>query len=141
LIKIVSGNFEALKTEMKQANIAKREEIKALKKEHKGERVVPNHVQEKVNELEFLQKRMYAPSKVLPVKVDGFVINFKAFKSFMKKIEKLEKEAEIINDGVRVTYRTGPGTKGHVDFIDLSKHFIGFEYVPTAIIQEELLKS
>lgn len=135
-MKIVEGSFEKIKPEMEKAKRILAEEIKRLKKKHKAEKVLPSSVQERLDNLAYLEN-LYSSSKMLPVRIEGIVINYKIFASFMKKLEGLKTSIMVLPDGVVVQYWK-QGTlnhgKGVLKLYDLSSYFENFEHVPNAVL-------
>lgn len=138
MLKIKSGSFEDLKKEMKQANQAKKADIKVIKKKIK---VVKPDVQTKmlmnknIEKLEAFTKTMYVSSKVLPVKIGSIVLNYKAYCAFAKKIEGLRKTESLTDDLLKIKYKTGEHSRGYVEFTDLSSYFEGFQHIPRAVLK------
>ncbi len=139
MLEIVNGSFESLKKEMKQASQSKKDEIKAIKKRMK---VIKPDIQNKllmqknIEKLEVFTKIMFVPSKVLPVKMGSIVINYKAYRAFVKKIENFPKEEALVGDILRIEYKTGEHSKGYVEFADLSSYFDGFNHIPVAVLAD-----
>lgn len=140
MLKIVSGSFEDLKREMKQASDLKKQEIKSWKKKLKDSKSNTDKrlaIERNIEKEEKFTKIMFVPSKVLPVKVGGIVINYKAYQSFVKKIERLESQISLSGGCLRIDYKTGRYSKGYVEFADLREYFEGFVSLPEAKIIEK----
>jgi hypothetical protein len=80
---VVTEFVEKIKAEMKEASKVTAENINNLKKPYK--RIgIPAHVQRKIADLEF-KVNLYSVSKVLPVRIEGVIINYKIYSAFIKK--------------------------------------------------------
>ncbi|MFT4415300.1 hypothetical protein ACLM5H_15675 [Fredinandcohnia humi] len=135
-IKVI-GDFEKVKSEMKKANKSISDEIKAIKKPYR--RNTPHHVQHRIDYLAS-KGRIYSVSKVLPVRIDGIVINFKLYEAFMKKLKDFETNVLSTPEGIVVQYwkrRSLAQGKGLFKLYDLNKYFKGFEHIPNAEIVED----
>lgn len=134
---VVKGDFEKVKAEMKEASKANTDKIKSLKKDQKARvkaKIAPStKVAREINSLEAFQE-MYKVSKVLPVRLRGQVINYKAYEALTKKL-KNKPLTQILKQGFRVEYQTGPDSKGWIEFADLSQYFKGFKHIPEAEVE------
>lgn len=132
----VNSDFDSIKTEMKKMNRAMKEAIKIIKKPYKRNEKMSQEDQLKIEKLGY-KVNMCSTSKVIPVKVDGIVINYKIYSSFIKKLDGLKTSAFVQNDGLVVQYWK-PGTlnqgKGILKLYDLSSYFMDFQHVPDAVL-------
>ncbi|MFY2158214.1 hypothetical protein ACOSZF_21690 [Cytobacillus firmus] len=138
MLEIAGGSFELLKKEMKQASQGKKDEVKAIKKKMKD--IKPGvktklDMQREIEGIECYTKTMFAPSKVLPVRVGSIVLNYKAYCAFAKKIEGLRKTESLTDDLLKIEYKTGEHSRGYVEFTDLSSYFEGFQHIPRAVLK------
>ncbi len=84
-------------------------------------------------EVEYLRK-LYSV-KTLPVRVEGIVINFSLYQSFLRKLKGFETKISISHNSLRLEYRKfGTPNKGVVIFEDLSNFFKGFMHIPVAVV-------
>lgn len=134
-MKIIKGDFEKLKSEMKSFQVDVKQKIKDLSKIRKEKGYLNEQEIEKLRELEKLEK-LYNPSKVLPVQLGStsFVVDSKRFIKFLKKIEKLPHEINIENDCLIVEYRTGQHSSGRLELYDLSNYYLHFQQIPVAYL-------
>jgi hypothetical protein len=136
LLKIVSGSFEDLKKEMKLHLENVNKKIKSFEKERNRKRYLSEFEHQKLQELYSL-KRIYTPTKVLPVQIDGtcLTIDSKAFHAFTKKLAKLPYELLFADDHLLITYTTGYGARGRLELYDLSRFYHDFQHIPVAVME------
>lgn len=134
-MKIIKGDFEKLKPEMKSFQVDVKQKIKDLSKIRKEKGYLNEQEIEKLRELEKLE-RLYNPSKVLPVQLEStsLVVDYKLFTKFLKKIEKLPHEINIKNDCLIVEYQTGQHTSGRLELRDLSNYYLHFQHMPVVYL-------
>ncbi|MEK3887475.1 hypothetical protein [Bacillus sp. FSL K6-3431] len=133
MLKIIEGDFEKLKDEMKSASKSYAKKASTIKAAHKRVHDRPVAVNKMLDRLEDIQK-MFKVSRVLPVKIEGVIINFKAYQSFVKKLRKLDAKVSFRDGVLCLEYQTGPKTGGCLEFEDLTIHFQGFQHIPVAEI-------
>lgn len=134
-MKIVKGDFEKLKPEMKLFQADIKQKIKDLSKIRKEKGCLNEQEIKKLRELEKLE-RLYNPSKVLPVQLESvsLVVDYKLFTKFLKKIEKLPHEINIENDCLIVEYQTGQHASGRLELYDLSNYYLHFQHMPVVYL-------
>lgn len=136
----VKGNFEKVKKEMKSEIKKCTDQVKYLKKAYKDEfkkdKKYPSKVQIAINELD-AKKAFLSPSKILPVKIQGIVINHKLYLDFLKKLNGFETSLVVLDSMVVLNYWK-PGqfhqSKGSLALYDIGKYFEGFNHIPDAVI-------
>jgi uncharacterized protein involved in exopolysaccharide biosynthesis len=134
-VKIVKGDFEKLKPEMKLFQADVKQKIKYLSKIRKEKGCLNEQEIEKLRDLEKLE-RLYNPSKVLPVQLESvsLVVDYKLFTKFLKKIEKLPHEINIGNNCLIVKYWTAQRTSGRLELRDLSNYYLHFQHMPVVYL-------
>ncbi|MFB7301700.1 hypothetical protein [Heyndrickxia sporothermodurans] len=133
MITIVSGDLEKVKAEMKQKAQGYKATERAIKKLHKGVKVLPAVDQKRLDNLEHLQK-IYSASWVLPVKVEGIIINYKVLQAYLKKLEKFNLKISVSDDCLTLTYKQDQ--KGYIELYDMTKYFHDFKHIPVAVIDD-----
>ncbi len=133
---LVNGDFEKVKAEMKEAYKAKADVARALKKLHKKPYERPVFVNQKIDALEKLQG-IYKVSQVLPVRIEGLIINYKLFNAYIKKLRGFKVELFLfLEDEFLVLEYQKDQTKGLLELRDLSQYFKGFDHIPCAEVQK-----
>jgi hypothetical protein len=136
MIELIDSDLGKVKAEMKLIKQDKSKEASFLKKEYKKVDVVPDYVQKKLHDLEFLQK-LYSPAKVMPVKVGELTINYKLYTAFMKKLKGFTTEIAVQKSSLLISYRKlGSTSRGTLELEDLSSYFENFKHIPLAIISD-----
>ncbi|PTY76237.1 hypothetical protein B5V89_18675 [Heyndrickxia sporothermodurans] len=133
MITVVSGDLEKAKAEMKQKAQGYKNAEKALRKLHKKDKLIPAHVQTKLDNLVRLQK-IYSASWVVPVKVGGIIINYKVLQAYLKKLKKFNLKIAVSDDRLTLTYKQDQ--KGYIELYDMSKYFHDFKHIPSAVIDD-----
>jgi hypothetical protein len=135
---VVNSDFENVKSELKKAKQLCADEIKSLKKTHKKEKIMPQNIQARLTKLAYLSS-LYSVSKILPVRIDGVVINYKLYAAFIKKLKDFNISIAVLSDGVVVQYwKTGTLNqgKGVLKLYDLGPYFKDFRHIPDAALEE-----
>lgn len=135
----VNGSFENVKEEMKQKNATLSDRIKLTKKHYRREDMMPSHARLKIEEIATLS-RLYSVSKVLPVRVEGLIINHKLYADFMKKLNGFMIEITVHETMLVIQYwkkKQLHQAKGSLALYDMSKYFEGFQHIPEAVIVDE----
>ncbi|MDF2902397.1 MAG: hypothetical protein K0S25_35 [Bacillus sp. (in: firmicutes)] len=118
---------------MKQASKSTSEIISNMKKPYR--RVsMPSHVKRKLDELEF-KVDMYSVSKVIPVRIEGVIINYKIYSAFIKKLKGFNTNLTVTSEGIALSYwKEGIRNqgKGVLQLYNISEYFEGFEHIPEA---------
>lgn len=137
MLRIVNGSFEKLKAEMKHNQEIVKRQIKQLEKERKQKKYLTESEQKRLQALEKLF-RLYTPSKVLPVRIEGtdLIIDSKIYQSFMKKIKGFSTGVMVLADSLHIRYRSGFQSQGYIEFYNLSPHFAKFQNIPVAVIKD-----
>ncbi|RAK21117.1 hypothetical protein B0I26_10369 [Anoxybacillus vitaminiphilus] len=137
-MKIISGNFENLKSEMKLHLENVKRKIKIYESERKRKKYLNEYEQKKLQELYNL-KRIYTPTNVLPVKINGtnLVIDFKIYQSFMKKIQPFTFQIITSSNRLCIEYQTDTHSKGCLELYDLSSFFSNFQNIPVGGIDRK----
>ena len=135
-MKIILGNFEDLKEEMKMFHDDVKKKIKSLENVRKEKKYLNEEDQQKLKELETL-KYLYNPSKVLPVKIADLVVNYKVLTSFLKKIKKIPHDIDFEDEYLVVRYQVNSHAYGHLMLNDLSKYFRDFQNSPEGVLEGE----
>lgn len=130
---IVNGDFEKVKAEMKEASKARADEARAIKKLHKNPYNRPVLINLKLDSIEEAQN-MYKLTKVLPVRIEALVINYKLFKAFMKNLKNYQVNLFVEKEFLVLEYENGQ-TKGRLELRDLATYFEGFEHIPVAEVE------
>lgn len=134
----VKSDFDQVKVEMKEHGLKLKQTSLLIKKKYRRDYRIPEKDKNTLNSLAF-QIDLYKASKTLPVRVEGIVINYKLYSSFIKKIKDYKTSILVQPDGVVVNYWKS-GTlnqgKGVLKLYDLSQYFKDFEHVPEAILIE-----
>lgn len=127
---VIKSSTDKVKTEMKKATAAITDEIKEIKAKYKKEKVkvLPKEAEAKIEGLEH-RKDMYSVSKILPVCIDGLIINFKLYETFMEKIKDFQIDIKVTNEHVQIDYQKGKA-QGTLVLEDMSPYFNGFVHVP-----------
>lgn len=134
----VHGGFERIKEEMKSHRQSVLKEIKALKKPYKKEPVLPRDVQGQIDQLERLSK-LYSVARVLPVKIEHLIINYKLYSDFLKRLKGMEFRTAVLEDGVVIQYwRRGTlqQGKGILKLYDITYYFKSFQHVPSGEVKD-----
>lgn len=135
MIELKNADLEALKNEMMEAKIIHTSKPSTIDKKYRDKRST-KYLQE-IDRNEFL-KRMYSPSKVLPVKVENLIINFKLYSLFMKKLRGFESELIISDDSLKLKYwKFESKSKGVLLLKDLTRYFEDFSNIPIAEITKK----
>ncbi|MDR9795240.1 hypothetical protein ACTHHL_00475 [Aeribacillus composti] len=136
MLKLISSSFEDLKKEMKLSLENVNQKIQALEKERRRA-----EFEDQMKELHNL-KRIYSLSKVLPVRIEGIVINYKLYKAFMKKLKGFEKHTAVLWDRLEIHYRE-PKTKnkGSLTLLNLSSYFRDFKHIPISEMEEKEIET
>jgi hypothetical protein len=139
MLTIVEGSLEKIKAELKVAKKLKSDEEKELKKkiknwvaaekkaakeEKRKENDPPKEFDQKIAELEGLQKMF---TGFLPVRVGDIVIDYKTYQRAVNKLKDLEIELNVTNKELVMSY--GCGT---VHLYDISSFFRDLRYIPVA---------
>jgi hypothetical protein len=137
----VNGDFEEVKKQIKTANQTLTKELREVKKAEK-EDVKANgrstKFQTKIEKLEFLIK-FYSVSKMLPVRIEGIIINYKLYSDFMKKVKDLHTDTVVNPNEVVVQYwklNRIRETKGELTLHDISPYFKDFNNIPSTEIND-----
>jgi hypothetical protein len=133
MLIVVTEFVEKIKAEMKEASKSTAESISNMKKPYR--RVsMPSHVKRKLDELEF-KVDMYSVSKVLPVRIEGVIINYKIYSTFIKKLKGFNTNLTVTSEGIALSYWK-EGTRNHgkgvLKLYNISEYFEGFEHIPEA---------
>jgi hypothetical protein len=133
MVIVVTEFVEKIKAEMKEASKATSENISSLKKPYKR-KGIPAHIQRKIDDLEF-KANMYSVSKMLPVRIEGVVINYKLYAAFIKKLKGFHTNITVLPEGVTLSYWK-EGTRNHgkgvLKLYNISEYFEGFNHIPEA---------
>lgn len=133
----ISGNENAVKSEMYHRSAEIKQELKELKKRIRALKKESPSSTEYIVSLEMKAKKLedrlqfYQPSKVLPVQLEGVVINFKAYQKYSKALKKqrIDFQTKLEGSSVVIKHRSGA-----LELKDLSEHFKGFVLLPKAEI-------
>jgi len=132
MLEIVSGDIEAVKAEMKKAQAVKVKSLAELKKKP----CTYSQLEKAIRQNDFM-KMMYSPSKTIPVKVGGIVINYKLYELFLKRLKRFEVKETVLSDALVVEYwEFGKANKGKLTLDDISEYFKEFQHVPVAGIEQ-----
>ncbi|MEC1716638.1 hypothetical protein [Schinkia azotoformans] len=133
---IVDGSFDEVKIKMKVIHDEKKRDAKTLKSLYK-KNPIPENVQNKITKLE-RQQELYSPAKTLPVQINGFIIIFKLYESFMKKLKGFETRIFFNHKSLLIEYwKIGRLAKGVLVLEDMSSCFEGFQHIPVAVLTDE----
>ncbi|MDQ0254908.1 hypothetical protein J2S74_002290 [Evansella vedderi] len=129
MLKIVSGSVEDVKAELKiiLSNLKKR--VSAIKKEYRG-RQMPVSKQREIQELEQFQ-RIFKVSVMLPVEVEGIVINYKAYEDMLKKLKGQWVQLKVDSQKLTLTYESGK-----LELYDLRPLLTSIKQFPRAVIEK-----
>jgi hypothetical protein len=133
MLIVVTEFVEKIKAEMKEASKATSENISNFKKPYKRTDI-PSHLQRKIDVLEF-RSNMYSVSKMLPVRIEGVVINYKLYAAFIKKLKGFNINITVHPEGVTLSYwKEGARNhgKGVLKLYNISEYFEGFNHIPEA---------
>lgn len=143
MLEIVNGSLDKIKAELKQVkkwksdeekNLKKEikawiaEEKKAAKEEKRNENKPPKEFDQKLMELEGLQKMF---SSIIPVRVDEIAIDFKSYQKVVSKLKEFELYIKVIDRKLIINY--GIGT---VHLYDVSTYFKDLQHIPFAEISD-----
>lgn len=132
MITVSDDYLASVKAEMKQFSQKLSDEIKHLKKTHKK---VSKDIQAKIDHLAHTAE-FYKQSKVIPVKVEGVVINYKLYAAFMKKIKDFHTNIIALSDGIVIQYWKNGSVRngGSLKLFSLNTYFEDFNHVPVGVI-------
>jgi hypothetical protein len=132
----LDGDFEKIKSEMKAARKAVIDASAAIRKKYRGKNIPKNEQASLEDNAD--HERLYSLSRVLPVSVQGVVINYKLYKAFMKKLKGFQTRIVVAGDGIVVQYwKPGSQGRGRLKLYDISSYFTDFEHIPIANIRED----
>lgn len=129
VMKIVKGNFEDLKEEMRKFHADVKKNIKSLEKVRKENKYLNEIELRKMKSLQTLE-RLYNPSKVLPIKISDMIVDYKSLTAFLKKIEKIPHSIVFEGDSLIVQYQINTQISGNMKLYDLSKYYRDFQNIP-----------
>lgn len=132
MLRIISGSFDDLKAEMKNAQASVNSEIKTFKNLYKRTNT-PALLTERLKQLDLKNRVFYAFSKVQPVKIDGITVDYRAVKAFEKKLKRTEYWVEKRENTLVIIYNE-KGSLGRVELINLTSYYEGFKSIPEAVI-------
>lgn len=136
MIQIISGNIDAVKAEMNQKTKDIKEEIRhwktkmkeAVKKKPVGFELSVQALEKKIRELDG-RLGYYRVSCVLPVRINGLVVNLKGYQNYVKALKNIPFEVIVGDSQVVIKHN-----KGRLELHDLSEWFADFQSVPEAEI-------
>jgi|GEM_PF-6263601 len=76
--------------------------------------------------------------KHIPVKVGSIIVDYKIVLTLFKKIKRLKVEVEITKSALIIRYRDPKAddkSGGSFTLNDLSDYYMGFDHIPTAVIE------
>lgn len=129
---VVNGDFEKVKEEMKEVRKLKTTTPLAIHKRYENQY---SRLERELKRNELLS-HMYSVSKVLPVKIDDHIFNYKVYTSFIKKLNGYQIKTEVIDDSLYVYYTKGKKSNGLLALRDLSPYFEGFIHIPEGHIAD-----
>ncbi|MBP3037961.1 hypothetical protein J9303_00370 [Bacillaceae bacterium Marseille-Q3522] len=133
MIQLLNTDFSALKEEIKSEKQAITKATKGLKKLYEDKKVLPKEVESQVAVLTYKRDFIYSASRILPVKINELIINYKVYAAFMKKLSDFQIEESINSVAFKLSYRN-KDSHGCLLLEDLSAYFHDFKHIPEARI-------
>ncbi|MBT2696376.1 hypothetical protein J7E79_02855 [Bacillus sp. ISL-40] len=132
MLEFIKFDIDLLKDEMKEAKVIRTTSSSAIEKRYQNK----SGLQEMLRKNALFQF-MYTPSKTLPVKVAGIMVNYKLYESFMKKLKGFQTKLVIAEDSLKLEYWRHGSSKATLELVDISHYFEGFKHIPVAEIQRD----
>lgn len=144
MLTIVNGSLDKVKTELKHVKKWKADEEKQLKnkikswikqekktakEEKRKENQPPKEYDQKLMELEGLQKML---SGVVPVRVEDITIDYKTYQQAVNKLKDFVINLEVKNKELIMRY-----PRGSVHLYDVSSFFVDLHNIPVARVDHE----